>query len=63
MINERVIDYTTPNGDWNWEKLGEVLPLDCLETIMPIKAPVVDCMRVFGRSKPLNNSNNFYGLP
>ena len=32
-------DYVTRENTWDWEKLSTILPNDCLELLVPIKAP------------------------
>ena len=32
-------DYITRENTWDWEKLSTILPNDCLELLVPIKAP------------------------
>ena len=31
-------EYATANGDWDWERLGQVLPKDWLDILMSLKA-------------------------
>lgn len=32
-------DLATSGGNWDWDSLGQFLPNDCLDLILPIKAP------------------------
>ena len=40
MLDHPVAEYATANGDWDWERISQVLPNDCLDFFMPIKATV-----------------------
>ena len=35
-----VADFTANNGNWNWEKLGQLLTNDCLDIFISIKAQI-----------------------
>ena len=36
---KKVADYATENGNWYKEKLLRVLPPDCVDLLIPVKAP------------------------
>ena len=38
LSNKKVAEFATVSGEWNWERLGQVLPKDCLDNLMPNKA-------------------------
>ena len=39
-LYQLVVEYVTVNGDWNWERISQILPNDCLHIFMPIKPPI-----------------------
>ena len=47
FLNLRVSKYTTNKGDWDWNKLNQILPLDYIELLIPIKAPNLNVIQVY----------------
>lgn len=38
-MHQKVADYTTEDGQWDWYKLSQVLPMECVDLLKPLKAP------------------------
>ena len=38
-LNHKVAAHVKENEVWDWERLGSVLSLDCLELLIPVKVP------------------------
>ena len=38
-LNQKLTEYVTLDGDWNWNKLGSFLPSDCLDILASNKPP------------------------
>ena len=38
-FSQNVADFANENGDWDWDKLENKLPRDCLDVFLLIKAP------------------------
>ena len=64
--NQKVANYATLSGDWDWYKLGQILAKDCLDILMPIKAPNgfagPDCVAWFPNVSGEFNLKSAYGV-